>query len=286
MVAGSRGNNDTGYIFVSKDCGVTWRTIGNITGNDFITCLQSGGNGLGYLLTGRKVHVWRTADHGETWTDLGQVSSAVNGAGAANAYGMVVTGKGTILIADADRNGGHIYRSTDRGDSWQDIGTVSPHPLYRLNTCKDGILVNGWAGHVYKSTDDGVHWADMGQLTSSPLYAVEHVQSDDTVLIGAENGEVFRSCDNCLTWQKVGKVGDAADDFAWLGMGHVLYSTYKGSRELYVSGDAGQSWKKAGTIGTEPDDWFDHFICFAEGGARHLVGGTNKGFILYAKLQP
>lgn len=286
VVAGSRGNNDTGYIFVSNDCGVTWRTIGNITGNDFITCLQSGGDGLGYLLTGRNVHVWKTTNYGETWTDLGQVSSAVNGAGFASAYGMVVTKNGTVLIADADGTGGHIYRSTDHGNSWQDIGKVSPHPLYRLNACKDGILVNGWAGRVYKSTDDGVHWVDMAKLTSSPLYAVEYVESDGTVLIGAENGDVFRSGDNCLTWRKVGKVGDAADDFAWLGKKHVLYSTYKGSRNLYVSDDAGRSWNNAGTIGTEHGDWFDHFICFEEAGARHLVGGTNKGLILYAKLEP
>lgn len=35
-----------------------------------------------------------------------------------------------------------------------------------------------------------------------------------------------------------------------------------------------------------PGDWLDHFICFEEEGARHVVGGTNKGLILHATLRP
>jgi len=284
VVAGTRGNNDTGSIYVSDDCGVTWRTMGDVTGTDFITCLQAGGGGLGYLLTGRNTHVWKTTDYGKTWVDLGKVSRATNRAGAANAYGLAVTRTGTVLVADADDDGGRIHRSTDHGASWHDVGRISSQPLYRLQPIQDGIVVNGWAGHVYKSADDGLTWTDTGRLAPCPLYAIEHVESDGTVLVGAADGRVFRSRDRCLTWKDVGKVGDAADDFAWLGRGRVLYSTYDGSRALYRSDDAGASWTKRGTLATEPGDWLDHVVSFEEEGVRRIVGGTKKGFILYAEL--
>lgn len=284
VVAGSRGRNDTGYIFLSDDCGATWRTLGNVTGTDFITCLQAGGDGLGYLLTGRKAHVWKTADYGKTWIDLGQVCSAANSAGAANAYGLAVTRRGTVLVADADDAGGRIHRSTDQGASWQQIGPISSHPLYRLQVIRDGIVVNGWAGHVYKSADDGLTWRDAGNPAACPLFAIEHMESDGTVLVGAADGRVFRSRDDCQTWNDSGKVGDAADDFAWLGRGRVLYSTYDGSRQLYSSEDSGATWETRGPLATEPGDWLDHFLSFEEHGTRHIVGGTNKGFILHAEL--
>ncbi len=284
VVSGSRGGNSTGYLFVSKDFGATWRKVGGITDGDFITCLQSGGNGAGYLLTGRDVHVWKTTDYGETWTDLGQVSRARSGNGFANAYGMVVTSRGTVLVADGDGNGGHIHRSIDGGKSWQDLGGISPKPLYRLNEIKDGVIANGWAGNVYKSSDDGATWKDMGHLSPSALYAIEHLEEDGMVLIGTEDGHVFRSKDNCKTWQDVGKVGDAADDFAWLGGGRVLYSTYTGDRSLYLSADSGASWRKIGTVPTEPNDWLDHFICIPDAGVRHLVGGTNKGYLIHSRI--
>jgi photosystem II stability/assembly factor-like uncharacterized protein len=118
---------------------------------------------VGYLLTGKKVHVWKTTDYGETWTDLGQISQATNPQ-YANAYGMVVTSKGTLLVADTDSNGGHLHRSMDEGTTWRDVGPVSTHALYRLVEVGDGLIVNGWAGHIYKNTDDGASWKDAAKL--------------------------------------------------------------------------------------------------------------------------
>ena len=287
VIAGSRGTRTsglTGYVHVSKDYGVTWRTVGNITGADFITCLCSGANGIGYLLTGGDVHVWKTTDYGETWADLGQVSKAANGGHFANAYGMMMTRKGTLLVADADGNGGHIHRSTDQGATWEDMGAISPRPLYRLNKIKDGVIVNGWAGHVYKSTDDGVTWIDMGQVSPAPLYAIENLDDDGTVLIATEDGHVFRSTDNGTTWNDAGKVGDAADDFAWLGGARVLYSTYAGTRSVYLSEDSGVSWKEIAGVPLEPDDWLDHFITVHDRDVRMVVGGTKIGLIVYSRI--
>ncbi len=282
VIAGTRKPH-TGDIHKSEDYGASWHRVGNITGPDFITCLCSGEGGTGYLLTGDKVHVWKTSDYGETWKDLGEISNASN-PHFANAYGMIVTRNGTLLVADAESQGGHIHRSTDQGATWNDLGAISTHALYRLVEVGDGVIANGWAGHIYKSTDDGATWHDMGKLSDSDLYAIEYI-GNDTALIGTKSGNVFVSCDNGKTWKDQGVVGAAADDFSWLGGNRVLYSTYTGDRNLHLSEDAGTTWISLGRVPTgEEKDWLDHVIYIQDGSIRAVVGGTNKGFILYSRL--
>jgi len=283
VLAGTR-NPHPGYVHKSEDYGASWRNVGDITGSDFVTCLCSGTGGVAYLLTGKKVHVWKTADYGETWQDLGRISHASN-PHYANAYGMVVTAKGTVLVADADSKGGHIHRSTNGGRKWQDVGRISTRALYRLIAVGDGVIANGWAGHIYKSADDGVTWRDMGRLMDSDLYAIEYL-GGGLVLIGTKSGHVFVSRDNGETWKNQGIVGASADDFARLGDRRVLYSTYAGDRSLYISSDAGTSWTRLGPVPTgKANDWLDHVITIDDHGAHFVVGGTNKGSILHSRLK-
>ncbi len=282
VLAGTRGSQP-GHLHKSDDYGATWHHVGNITGNDFITCLSADADGVAYLLTGQDVHVWKTTDYGETWRDLGQISQG-NNPHYANAYGMLVTGTGTLLVADADSTGGHIHRSSDQGATWKDLGAISTRALYRLNQVGDGIIVNGWAGHIYRSTDDGATWNDMGKLIDSDLYAIEYL-GDGAALIGTKSGNLFSSKDNGETWQDQGIVGDAADDFAWLGGRRALYSTYTGDRNLFFTNDTGTTWRNIGPVPTgHAKDWLDHFIPIHDGDVHVVVGGTNQGYILRSKV--
>jgi len=284
VLAGTRGTHP-GEIHKSTDYGINFERVGKITGDDHITCLYSGGNGTAYLLTGDHQHVWRTDDYGTTWQDMGQISKAFN-PNFKNAYSLIVTQAGTVLVADADIEGGHIHRSIDRGQTWEDVGKVSTHALYRLVEVGDGIIANGWAGHIYKSTDEGKTWKDQGKLLDSDLYAIEYI-GNNTVLIGTKSGHVFSSNDNGKSWKNQGLVGDAADDFSWLGGNRVLYSTYSGKRHLFVSSDAGQSWTRLGKVPTGiENDWLDHVIFINDEKMKAVVGGTNKGFILFSRLTP
>jgi len=278
VLAGTR-DPQPGYIHMSNDYGLTWKKVGNVTGSDIITCLSSGTNGVGYLLTGEDVHVWKTADYGESWKDLGQVSKASNPI-YANAYGMLVTSKGTLLVADADSDGGRIHRSLDAGGTWQNSEPVSNRPLYRLLEVGDGVIANGWAGHVYKTTDEGATWNDIGKLIDSELYAIEYL-GGGKVLIASESGNVFTSDDNGSTWRDQGFVAASGDDFAWLGGNRALYSTYAGHRHVYLSDDYGKTWVSIGhAIAQQPDDWLDHIIYISENDVRCIVAGTGKGYIL------
>ena len=197
---------------------------------------------------------------------------------------MLVTTEGTLLVADAGSRGGHIHRSIDQGNTWQDLGRISSESLYRLIEVGDGVIANGWAGHIYKSNDDGATWKDRGKLMNSPLYAIEYL-GKRTALIGTQSGNIFVSQNNGATWKDIGIVGASADDFAWLGGSQVLYSTYTGNRNLFTSQDDGKSWTDIGGVNTgQEGDWLDHVIGIHESDFRVVVGGTHKGYILYSRL--
>ncbi|QEG35141.1 Ycf48-like protein [Bythopirellula goksoeyrii] len=282
VLAGTRAP-DPGVIYRSSDYGITWARVGNITGTDLITCLASGHDGVGFLLTGNQAHVWRTEDYGETWEDLGKVSGAQNPV-FANAYGLLVTSKGTLIVTDTAPRGGHIYRSLDNGNSWTDLGPISSKPLYRLLEVGDGVVANGWAGHVYKSKDDGLTWKDLGHLANSELYAFEYIPPH-TILVGTEKGIILTSNDNGETWKDQGHLAPFADDFVWAGGENVLYSTYAGSRLLYLSENLGASWISLGNIFHDcKEDWIDHAIFINEPTHKAIVGGTNNGKIVYSGI--
>lgn len=279
VVLGTRLPNPSN-VYRSDDLGATWSLVGNVGTDDYITCVASGKGGVGYILTGAKVHVWKTEDDGLTWLDLGRVNDADSGTNFAEAYGMVVTPAGTVLIADTDEDGGRITRSDDGGKTWHVSEPISPLAVYRLQLVGDGIIANGWAGHIYKSTDDGVTWWDCGKLMDSFLYAIDYLGNGE-VLIGTESGHIFLSDDNGETWTNQGHVGDSADDFVSLGEGRAIFTTYRESKRMHYTADSGRTWSDWGDVATGADgDWFDHVIMATDGDETVIVGGTNKGFVL------
>lgn len=197
-----------GSDFRSTDCGESWTDLGNLLGEELhtgsVTCLASAGHGVAYLLTG-DAHVWKSEDWGVCyWRPLGRVSNMPRHAQFHHSYSMTVLRSGTVLVSNTNPTGGHVFRSEDGGQSWQDLGPISTMALYRFEKVKEGVLVNGWAGRVYRSTDDGRTWSDRGQLSEKALYATEYL-GKGIALQGGEDGRLFRSTDDGETWAEVAR---------------------------------------------------------------------------------
>jgi photosystem II stability/assembly factor-like uncharacterized protein len=253
-----------------------------VAGDDDIKCLASGKGGLVYLITG-KGFFWRATDYGDSWRNMGKISQRGDDEEICWPYGLIVLKSGTILVSDTNRKGGHIFRSTDQGKSWSNIGAISSKELYRFQEVKDGVLVNGWAGHVYKSLDDGLTWSDQGQLIDSPLYATEYL-GRGIALQGSETGHIFRSTDDGQTWENLGVDIEATDDIVNLGNGFAVLSTYNNSKNMYFTRDYGLTWENIGTVPTTPGDWFDHVVFIRQGSKYIGIGGTNKGYVIRTKV--
>lgn len=286
IVAGSRLPNP-GWVFRSTDFGNTWHEAAldpaSTERGPEITCIASDQSPHAYILTSES-HVWKSTDRGANWRDLGMIPKVEADYSAVQSYGLIVLRSGTLLASDTNHAGGHIHRSTDGGETWDDCGAISSQGLYRLEQTRNGVLVNGWAGRVFQSLDDGRTWSDCGRLSKKPLYATVALDSG-IVLQASEAGEIFRSMDDGRTWVKTAEIGDAADDFVDLGKGSVLLSTYLGKRELYLSRDAGLTWTAVGPIPTTiADDVLDHAIHAVDHTDRWGIGTSVGGGIVRFRL--
>jgi photosystem II stability/assembly factor-like uncharacterized protein len=127
-------------------------------------------------------------------------------------FGMMSAGRnGAIFIATS----GHgIMRTTDHGDSWQELGDSAfrNQSFLYVTTARNGDIygiqfVNGSKfNYVYRSTDNGDSWTKLPKeiptLEDPSCFAIA---PDNSIVIGTFWGYVFRSADGGNSWDQVFK---------------------------------------------------------------------------------
>lgn len=167
------------------------------------------------------------------------------------------TNPGTVF-AGTDRG---LFRSTDRGGTWEQYGTGIKATLkvFVLAAAGDGSrLYAGTSGGAFQSTDGGATWSQgSGMLPGTGIiryyYAITTLAVDpanpQTVYAGdtgmMTEGRVLKSTDGGATWTTAAS-GISSDHVKALaidpGRPATVYAVVEDS--LYVSGDAGASWTK------------------------------------------
>ncbi|MBO9571331.1 MAG: hypothetical protein J7497_03860 [Chitinophagaceae bacterium] len=282
VIAGTR-NPNPGWIFYSRDNGITWQKGQHLNSSEEltgITCIASARDGLCFAIN-ESSELFRSADYGKTWTRLRKVSSGSRLKDRALSYGLCITKQGTLLISDTNADGGFVFRSTDNGETFTKSNPISSTGLYRFDLVRNGIVVNGWAGSVYKSEDDGINWQLWSKMDSTALYATEYLRPE-TIIQASAGGYVHQAnLDKKDKFTTLAKPGGEADDFVYIGYNTLIYSTYTASKSVFISYDRGKTWIDDGPVPTgAKGDWLDHVISLELGDSIIAIGGTNKGFIV------
>ena len=112
--------------------------------------------------------MYRTADYGDTWTNVGDV-------GSANAEELIVSSTNPAIMI-ATTTDAKIYRSIDTGATWALVKTLNATPVFPANLCalpNGNFLVGEYSidktkvHNVWLSTDNGSTWTSV--LESHPF---------------------------------------------------------------------------------------------------------------------
>jgi photosystem II stability/assembly factor-like uncharacterized protein len=236
-------------LWTSTDGGASWTQLGTGAGSDSLTnrtvayvfdperpgvFWESGiynGNG-----------VYRSDDYGTTLHALGDAH-----------HNDVVS----IDFSDPNRRtllaGGHeqtqtVYRSTDGGESWTNVGANLPpsnhssNPLV-IDATTHLVGCSGYASDpsgIFRTTDGGAHWSMVSDQAASgaPLRA-----SDGTIYWTLIYGSgMVRSTDNGQSWTRVHDGGLRGTHPIELPDGRIATV---GPNAIIVSSDQGESWQSA-----------------------------------------
>ncbi|MFF7160914.1 RICIN domain-containing protein [Streptomyces sp. NPDC008086] len=324
LTAGTYTNNwaGNGAILRSTDRGRTFKR----TDLPFKLGANEDGRGAGerlainpadngtLLLGTRKNGLWRSTDHGVTWS---QVSSFPVKDGASSGAGVsFVTygpaGSKTIYVGVADRSTS-LYRSTDGGSTWQAVsgqptGQMPQHGVLSGDgslylTYTNALGPNGvTAGTVWKYTPTGGAWKNISP--SQGNYGFSGLAVDprrpSTVMVTTlgrwwPEDEIYRSTDGGATWKALSDkserdasaapyVGDhtghwmTALAIAPFNSGHALYGTGNGiwrSKDANASDSGGTSHWSAGARGLEETALLDAIA--PPGGAEVVTAMGDQG---------
>ena len=226
--------------------------------------------------------VWKTINAGITWTPIfdSQPSYSIGDVTIdPNNPDVVWVGTGENVSGRHVGWGDGVYKSTDAGKSWTNMGLeksehigkimIDPRDSNVVYVAAEGPL---WAAGgdrgLYKSTDGGANWKRVLEIDENTgvtdfefnpanpdvIYAAAYERRRHVwgLMAGGPNGGIYKSSDAGATWQKK-KAGLPKGDVGKIGLAvtaadpGLVYATIEADDEnkgFYRSADQGESWSK------------------------------------------
>jgi photosystem II stability/assembly factor-like uncharacterized protein len=252
-------------------------------GNRMIAAVGEPGNPMVSYAGAASGGIWKTEDQGITWKSIfdGTEDSSIGALAIAPSNPKQVwagTGE-TFLIRPAHAVGNGVYKSSNAGKTWKNLGLEKTFRISRVivhptdtNTVYVASLGHGHGPQqergVYKTTDGGQHWervffvdentgcSDLSIDPKNPntLYAAMwqvEIKTWNLNSGGASSG-IYRTQDGGKSWQPLRNgiesgpshpVGKTSVDVAYTNP-KIIYALVEDKEpRLYRSEDGGDSWK-------------------------------------------
>lgn len=119
-----------------------------------------------------------TADGGATWTQkkIGDSDFHMNGIFKAQSGDLMIAGEA-----------GHVFRSKDKGETWEMLQTPYSGSFWNGLGLADGsVLVFGMRGNIWHSADGGTTWNQVANKSTSSIQSGRILADGRVVLIGLE----------------------------------------------------------------------------------------------------
>ncbi|MBN2614270.1 MAG: hypothetical protein JXR71_01125 [Bacteroidales bacterium] len=243
--------------------------------------------------------VWKTTDAGRTWQPLmqDQQASSIGALAIAPSNPKVIyAGTGQVAVRYDILDGDGIYKSTDGGKTWKNVGLknsrhigrilIDPHNPNRVLVAALGnVFKPNEERGIFLTTDGGKTWKQVlfvnkntgaVDLASDPenpsiIYAALWQMRMHPWLdyfapqIGPGSG-IYKSTDGGLHWNKLTGNGLPRVNLGRIGLavarnsnGLIVYATIqaaKGQSGLYRSDDGGKNWQYANSDASLADSYF------------------------------
>jgi len=261
-----------------------WRAVGPRKQGGRIECIAcpAGDSTVIYVGAGSG-NLWKTENNGTTWKPVFENESAfaIGAVAVAPSNPSVVwVGTGEELMARSSYAGTGVFKSTDGGATWQNMGLEDTHHIAKvvIHPSDSDIVYVAAIGHLYtdneergifKTRDGGKTWKrilyfddktgciDLVMDPSDPntLFAGmwEHQRKVWGHISYGKGSGLYRTYDEGRTWKKLTEGFPDGDNLGRIGVdvaatnSRIVYAIcdYRGNREgVYRSDDRGDSWRK------------------------------------------
>lgn len=177
-------------------------------------------------------NIWKTTNNATTWEPIFENESAyaIGDIAISNSHPEIIyVGTGDALMSGQSYAGTGVFKSTDSGTTWKNIGLHDTHHISKvvIHPEDPNIVYVAALGHVFSYNEDrGIFkTSDGGKTWNKVLYVSENVGAADLVLDPADLNTLYAS-----TWQR--------ERTHWNQI-----ESGKGSG-LYKTSDGGQTWKR------------------------------------------
>ncbi len=278
------GNSNAQKISEKLYSGMRWRLIGPYRGGWATMAEGIPGKPDTYYFGGAGGGVWKTSDAGRTWSPLMQQKGASSVGALAIAHSnsnIIYVGTGQVALRYDILAGDGVYRSSDAGKTWTNIGLKNTRHIGRIiiDPKNPDHVVVAALGHVFDANsqrgvfltnDGGKSWEKVLYLNDntgavdlacdpenpSVIYAAMwqmriHPWLDYYLPQRGPGSGIYRSDDGGEHWAKVvgnglpkgylGRIGLAA---ARGSSGKIIYASVDADSNsgLYRSDDGGKNW--------------------------------------------
>ncbi|MGH9698313.1 MAG: WD40/YVTN/BNR-like repeat-containing protein [Candidatus Acidiferrales bacterium] len=264
--------------------GMRWRLIGPFRGGRAIAVTGVPGKPFEYYFGAVGGGVWHSSNAGRTWEpifDAEPISSIGAIAVAPSAPKIIYVGSGEADMRSDISFGDGMYKSTDGGGTWKNIGLRDSEQIGRVivDPRDPNIVLVAALGHaygpnsergVYRSTDGGETWTrvlgnndDTGAIdlsfdpgNSQVVYAsLWQTRRPPWTSYPPSNGPgsgLYKSVDGGMTWRQISGHGFPSEGLGRIGIavapgenGNRVYAVVDAKEGgLYRSDDAGANWRR------------------------------------------